>query len=243
MRDQLSACSLSVLALCLLPMSGWAYRPFESTDADVVDAGEIEIELGYFALEHAHGDNGFITPQLVFNYGLTDSLEFIAEFEVEHPPNEETELVDPALLVKAILKEGVLQDKQGISFAVEAALLLPTADSEEDRVGYEAIGIFSGQVNRFTYHVNLGGGVDRVDHRTFGVWGVILELPVSSELVLVGELNGESVPDGRAENSGLLGLIWEPSSVPNIALDVGIRRGISSEAPDWGVTLGLSVSF
>lgn len=245
MLESLNHCRAGIIAgagLLVLPLSAWAYRPFDSTDAAVVDAKEVEIELGYLTWERADSENTFLAPQLVVNYGVTDKLEVIAEFEVEHPANEESELVDPALLVKSVLKEGFLQDKQGISFAVEAGLLLPSSLPEEDRVGFEALAIVSGQVAGFTYHLNLGGGVDRVDGGTFGVWGVIAELPVSSQLRLVAEINGESVPDGRADNSGLLGLIWEPSALPMV-LDAGIRGGISSEAADWGVTLGLSVNF
>lgn len=224
-------------------MSAWAYRPFESTDAAVVDPKEVEIELGYLTWERAGSENTFLTPQLVLNFGVINNLEVIAEFEIEHTANDETELVDPALLVKAVLKEGILQDKRGISFAVEVGVLLPSTISEESGVGFEVVGIVSGLASPFTYHVNVGGGVDRVDSRTVGLWGVIVEFPVGSELRVVGEINGESVRDERADNSALLGLIWEPSSSPNLVLDIGIRTGISGAAPDWGVTLGLSVNF
>ena len=238
------ACSIClVCGLLLVPIKSWAYRPFDSTDADVADAKELEIELGYFNWERTQGENTYITPQLVINYGLTNTLEVIAEFDVEHDLDGKSQLVDPGLFLKGMLKQGVLQDKQGISIAVEAGLLLPSAIDGENRVGYEAMGIVSGTLSSFTWHLNLGGGVDRTDHSTFGLWGVVAELPITPNLRLVAELNGESVRGETAESSSLIGFIWEPSSLPELTLDLGIRRGISSEASDWGATLGLTFSF
>jgi hypothetical protein len=74
-------------------------------------------------------------------------------------------------------------------------------------MGFEAIGIVSGQLSSITYHVNLGGGLDRVDGDVFGLWGVIGEVPVSPGIRLVGEVNGEQVRRESVENSGLLGVI------------------------------------
>ena len=234
---------LLVYGLLLLPVKAWAYRPFVSTDADVAAAGEVEIELGYFNWERAEGENAYVTPQLVFNYGLTDTLELIAEFDLEHDLDGNSQLVYPALFLKAVLKPGALQDRPGISFAVEAGLLLPSAITGENSTGFEAIGILSGTLDRITWHLNLGGGLDRVDHSSFGLWGVIVETPLTPGLTLMAEFNGESLRGEAAENSALLGVVWEPSSLPDLTLDIGIRRGTSRAAPDWGATLGLTFSF
>jgi hypothetical protein len=234
---------LICVATLVIPLSASAYRPFDSTDADVVDAREIELELGYFSWSRAASENGYATPQLVFNYGITNRLELVAEFELEHADGEKSQLVDPGIFLKSVLVDGVLQEQQGLSFAIEAGVLLPSAIGAEDKTGFEAIGILSGQVSAVTYHLNLGAGVDRVDHREFAIWGVIMELPVSAKLTLAAEINGESAPDGRAETSALFGLIWRPTVRENIVLDVGIRGGMSSEAADVGITMGLSISF
>jgi hypothetical protein len=242
-RVSRQAAYLLLCGLFLAPIKAWAYRPFVSTDADVADKGEIEIEFGYFNWERADDENSYITPQLVFNYGLTDTLELVGEFEVEHQSGEKSQLVDPGLFLKSVLKPGVLQGRQGLSFAVEAGLLLPSEIDEEDRTGFEAFGIVSGTLANLTWHLNLGGGIDRIDHSSFGLWGVALEHPVNSNLKLVGEFNGESLKSEAAENSVLLGLVWEPASTPGLELDLGLRQGTSHEAADWGATLGLTFSF
>ena len=223
----------------LLPAVAWAYRPFVSTDAAVADPKEVEIELGYFNLDRSHGDNIISTPHTVFNYGVAKNLELVAEFNLEVSPT--VEVTDPSVSLKAVLKEGVLQDKPGVSVAVEAGPLLPWTLPHEHRVGFEAVGIVSGKLSVLTLHVNGGGGVDRRGE-LFGVWGLIGELPISSKLRLVGEVNGESAQSERPNNSGLLGLIWQPTD-KNLFLDLGVRHGISRAAPDWQFTLGLTFGF
>ena len=169
----------------------WGYRPFVSTDAAVADVKEMEIELGYFNLERERGKNTFIVPKAVLNYGLVRNLELVGEFAVEEPRHGPVRLADPALSLKAVLKEGVLQEKNGISLAVEAGPLLPATNREENRFGFEGIGILSGKLDALTYHVNFGGGVDRAQTNPFMVWGVIAELPITKTEVGGGNQRGE----------------------------------------------------
>jgi hypothetical protein len=226
----------------LLPAStAWGYRPFVSTDAAVADPNELEVELGYFNLERSRGESTFIVPKVILNYGIIRNLEVVGEFEVAKPPDRGAQLVDPGLFLKAVLKEGVLQEQEGIGVAVEVGPLLPSTVQGEQRLGFEGIGILSGRLLPFTYHLNVGGGVARAEANPFVIWGMIVELPVFPRFRLVGEVNGKSARGRLADNSGLVGFIWQPSS-SSLFLDAGIRRGFSSGAPGWGFTLGLTFS-
>src|SRR5437870_13234632 len=222
-----------------MPACAWAYRPFVSTDAAVADPREVEIELGYFNLERAGGKNTIATPSMVLNYGVAKNLELVGELRLQASPD--VEITDPALSLKGVVKEGVLQDKPGLSIAVEAGLLLPSTLPREHGVGFEAIGIVSGKLAPVTVHVNGGGGLDRDGH-AFAIWGVIGELPLHSKLRLVGEVNGETTEGERPTNSALLGIIWQPTS-KSLFLDAGVRHGISHVAPDWQFTIGLTFGF
>jgi len=242
----LSAIPFSILpvALALIFSSSlaWGYRPFVSTDAAVADVKEIEIEFGYFNLARERGKTTFIVPKAVLNFGVFKDVEVVGEFAVEEPPHSSVRLVDAGLSLKAVLKEGVLQEKDGISFAVEAGPLLPSTNKEENRFGFEAIGIISGKLSVLTYHLNLGGGVDRAHTNPFVFWGMIGELPITSKLRLVGEIDVESVRRNKPDNSALLGFIWE-APWHNSFVDAGIRRGLSSAAMDWAFTTGLTFGF
>jgi hypothetical protein len=219
-----------------------AYRPFISTDAAVVDPKELEIELGYFTLRRERGENTFLIPSAVLNYGLWRNVELVGEFRVARAPSGDVDVIDPGVFVKAVLKEGVLQEHEGIGVAVEAGPLLPSTVRGERGAGFEAIGIVTGRVAPFTFHVNVGGGVDRSAAKPFGVWGVIGELPLHPRLRVVGEVAGESVQGEPANNSTLLGVIWQPSS-RNVSWDVAVRRGITRGAPDWQITTGVTFGF
>ena len=217
-----------------------AYRPFVSTDAAVADPREVEIELGALTLRRTGHENTFTTPSVVVNYGVWERWELVGEFRVQEGAG--TEITDPGVFLKGVLKEGVLQDKDGVSLAVEAGLRLPSTVKGERGVGFEASGILSARLAPVTVHLNVGGGVDRADARPFATWGLIGELPVTARFRVVGEVNGESTKGQRPNNSALVGFIWQPWSA-NIFLDSAIRRGISSGAPDWEFTAGVTFGF
>ena len=96
--------------------------------------------LGYFTLERDKGKNTFIIPKVVLNYGLIRNLELVGEFGVEEPPHGTVRLQDTALSLKAVLKEGVLQEKPGVSFAVEARPLLPSTGKRRKRLALRQSG-------------------------------------------------------------------------------------------------------
>jgi hypothetical protein len=242
MRTPLTHGLFVLACLVLLASSAWGYRPFVSTDAAVAERARIEIELGYLTLVRTQGEHTFMIPLVVVNYGLAQTLELVGEFKGEEAPETGPQLIDPALSLKAVLREGILQEKAGVSVAVEMGLLLPSTMPGERKLGFEGVGIVSHRVSPFTFHLNIGGGVDREETRPFGVWGVITALPIGATVRLVGEVNGESVHGEAANNSGLLGVLWQPPWLKAV-VDAGIRRGFSRGAPDWLFTTGLTFSF
>jgi hypothetical protein len=126
--------------------------------------------------------------------------------------------------------------------AVEAGPLLPSTVKGARGVGFEGSGILSARLAPVTVHVNVGGGVDRSDARPFVTWGVIGEVPLTARFRFVSEVNGEGTKGQRPNNSVLVGFIWQPSTA-NIFLDAAMRRGISSGAPDWEFTAGVTFGF
>jgi hypothetical protein len=232
---------LLVCVVCCPASRAWGYRPFVSTDAAVAERQEMEIEFGYFTLERAQGEQTFTIPSLVLNYGLHTNIELVGELRVQESPNQTVEVVDPGLFVKAVLKEGVLQGKEGLSVAIEVGPLLPSTVAGERRLGFEGIGILSGRLPPFTYHVNLGGGIQRAGSKPVALWGVIGEWPVGPTVRIVGEINGEQARQERAHHTALLGVLWRPS-VTNLVLDAGLRRGVQG-GPDWQITAGVTFSF
>src|SRR6266446_4487518 len=102
----------------------WAYRPFVSTDAAVADPREIEIEFGALTLDRTGRENTFTEPSVVVNYGVHERWELVGKISVQEGSG--TEITDPGVFLKGVLKEGVLQGRDGFSVALEAGPLLPS---------------------------------------------------------------------------------------------------------------------
>jgi hypothetical protein len=224
-----------------------AYRPFESTDADVVALREIEVELGVVGFRREQGRTQVVSPSLVVDVGLLERVEAIGEGKVTYEQGRSARLEDAALGLKWLARAGSLQGVgTGPSLAVEALALLPSAPGEH-HVGGVIVGIASVERAGFLAHVNAGALVDR-SSKPGALWGLIVERMLDERLRAAIEVNGEIVPGEPAEVSGLLGAIWQvelrtPLGSLSLALDAGIRRGFSAGAPDWEGTLGLTVPF
>src|SRR5262249_12510616 len=149
-----------IVALLLLVMApgALAYRPFDSTDASVAEAGKLELELGplgYLVEGHEHF---LVIPALIANLGLSRRWELVLEgrhvlLVTEGQGEPRSRLVDPGLFVKGVLREGTLQDGVGPSVAVEAGVLLPTVNGESG-AGASVAAIVSQRWSSMTVHIN-----------------------------------------------------------------------------------------
>lgn len=221
----------------------FAYRPFIFTDAAVAAVKEWEIEVGLFSMTHDRGINEIFVPSLRFNYGILKNWELVGEFDLQvykQGKDRNRELTDPAFFLKGVLREGILQDKKGISFVVELGVLLPSTVEGERKAGLEGIVVITGKLSDLVFHLNLGGEFDRDRFAPHGLWGMILEYSLASRLRLVGEINGSIQRNNPSEYSGLIGVIYEAGGFD---VDFGIRKGFSNAASDWALTTGMTISF
>jgi hypothetical protein len=167
----------------------------------------------------------------------------VAEFDNQvygEDTNGNWQVRNPGLFLKGILIEGLLQNKPGPGLATEFGILPPSTVKGESRIGASGIFILSNKIKEWVYHLNLGLEIDNVKQDPALVWGIILEYPVSRSIRLVGELNGFANVYDAPDNSGLIGFIW---LYRKIAIDLGIRFGLSREAVDQAVTTGVTFSF
>jgi hypothetical protein len=230
-------------SLALSPQA-FAYRPFDGTDAAVADEGELEIELGPAGFRKDSSGKTLIAPNYVVNLGVMKNWELVIQGQGEHPigqPDAQSSLVGNGVFLKGVLKEGVLQDKPGASFATEFGVLLPGVNAE-DGVGASLLGIVSQRWDWGTAHFNVGAELTR--QQTGDVFiGTILEGPHTWKIRPVAEIFYER-EFGQAQTvSGLIGAIWQVRD--NLAVDVGVRHAVTNgRAVDEiraGVTFGFSL--
>lgn len=221
---------LAAMVAIAAPGETRAYRPFDSTDASVVEAGQVEIELGTGWLGEDSDD--FVTaPALILNGGLVEGWEIVLQakslFATDDVPREsDWQLVDTGVFAKGVLRSGSLQGREGPSIATEFGVLLPTVHGTRG-AGATCVGIVSDRWDWGTVHVNAAASLTRQHH--FDLLGGLIvegvyEWPVRPALELFVEREF-----GTAwTTSGLVGAIWRVDET--LLFDVGFRVARAGDA-------------
>jgi hypothetical protein len=211
------------LALLADAHAAHAYRPFDSTDAAVADPGEIEIELGPLAYTDSPHASITEAPVLTVNAGLANSWEAVldASRAIARSANEnDIVTVETALLLKRVLRAGVLQEQAGWSVATEFGVLLPTMSVDDD-YGVSLALIGSREMSRALVHANVGFAQNR-DGNAELFSGLIVEDVASAPVRPVAELTFEYERGTDTRSAGVLvGAIWERGD--NLNFDMAVR--------------------
>jgi hypothetical protein len=214
----------------LWPAGAQAYRPFDGTDADVAHFGEFELELmpvGYLALP---GQRVLQAPWIVANLGIWPRFELVLEGRHQWlldrgPQDPRHRVTDADVLIKGVLREGVLHGKTGPSVALEVGPLLPSWRGEAGW-GASADLIVSEQWTWVSAHLNLQAQRTRA-HNPDSFTGIILEGPATWPVRPVAEIYYEREFGGTLRVlSTLGGVIWQVSD--DFALDAAARATLGT---------------
>lgn len=235
--------ALVAFALAAQAAPAIAYRPFDSTDADVARAGEVEMELG--PLQYLReGSSRFVhVPALIANFGLSGDRELVVEGRNEvaidpGPDEPRSALVDNAVSLKQVLRRGILQDKPGPSVAAEYGLLLPSTDG--GGAGFSVAGIVSQRWEAATVHLN--GVLARTrEHEPAAFLGTILEGPFAWPVRPVAEVFTQRISNGPRTDSFLAGAIWRARE--GLSFDAALRSARVGDEAVHELRLGLTWDF
>lgn len=207
-----------------LPAS--AFRPFDGTDAAVVDQGRLEIELQPAGLLKDVSGTNLVAPAVRFNYGFAKNWEAVWEGQIETPlsPSGPTSLQAAGAFLKTVLREGSLQNKTGPSIATEFGVLLPDS-RDSSGTGASLAGIVSQRWDWGSIHLNGAVSVTREHHGDLFV-GAIIEGPATWTVRPVAEVFYEKEFATSETVSGLVGLIWQVRE--EVAVDLGLRHAVTS---------------
>jgi hypothetical protein len=201
--------------------------PFDGTDADVAELHELELEIGPIGYYRAGETHYFVTGGVI-NFGLIPRMELVLQGFDFVPLDAQSGLnkfTDTGLFVKAVWRQGCLQDRDGPSFATEVGPLLPTVNDTKDFGAYVG-GIFStclGDTLIIHWNAEVQILPQTYDLDLYG--GAILEPPPSKYVVRpVAEFFVEHNFGGIQTYSGLVGGIWQVSD--KLALDAAIREAL-----------------
>jgi hypothetical protein len=232
-----------VVSSPLLSRSAHAYRPFDSTDASVAEAGEFELEAGPAGYLRIGPSRYLVAPALVANLGLFDRCEAVLQGRelilLEGVSGEaHTRWNNNEASLKFVLRKGSLQGESGVSIGTELGLLLP--GQSEPGIGASGTLLVSQRWSFATLHLSLAA--ERTRESNPGViTGAIVEGPFDWWARPVGELLFEDEIDGERRVSGLVGAILRVND--NLVLDAAIRvardelearAGLTWTLPVWG---------
>lgn len=173
-----AAGAVATVAVVALAPAAWAYRPFDQTDADVVERRRWELEIGPVALQRSRDELVVVAPSLIVNYGLARNAELVLEGKNERAfgsgADHRWKPQDFAVSIKAVVRPGSLQGEGGPSIAVEPSVLLPGRD--QGGVGGQVGVILSAAADAGALHFNLVPGFSRA-HAPAGTIALIAEGP------------------------------------------------------------------
>lgn len=226
------------------PAAASAYRPFDSTDAAVADRGDLEIELGPLGYLAQGPGKALVAPSLVLNWGFADRCELVLQGrqvvqlggEVQEP---RLRVEDAALSLKAVLRQGTLQEKTGPGVATELGALLPAANGASG-FGAEWALIVSHRWPDLTVHVNGAAAWTRA-RQPGGSGGVVLEGHDAWAVRPVAEVFVEGERGSATMVSGLVGAIWRVRE--GLSFDVAVRRARAGAVDTTELRLGLTWGF
>jgi hypothetical protein len=230
--------------LYLWATAAQAYRPFDSTDAAVVDQGEFELELGPLG-RLRQGDRRFrISPTVVANYGFAENRELVIQgqrqVEIDREPGQaRSSIVENGVFIKQVLRPGVLQEQPGLSVATEYGFLLPSVHGEHG-TGFSVAGIVSQRTEALSLHLNGAVAINR-EHEPDAFVGAIVEGPHAWRVRPVAEVFGEQASGSPRLISRLVGAIWRAGD--DLSFDIGVRAAHAGGESIRELRLGLTWSI
>jgi hypothetical protein len=220
-----------------------AFRPFDSTDAAVTGAGELQLELEPLGRRREDGKRTAIAPAMAANFGLGGgrelSIEGKRELALDREPGEpRSTLVDNEAFFKHLLRRGSLQDESGPSVAAEYGLLLPSVHAGHG-TGFSVAGAVSQRWPAATLHLNAALARNR-EHEPQVFAGAILEGPDAWRVRPVAELFTEKASGSARVRSALAGAIWRVHE--RLSFDLGLRAAHAGSQSVRELRLGLTWS-
>jgi len=190
----------------------------------VAETGAFELELGPVHWYDYGGRQFLLSPVTVLNFGIFADAELVIDLQgstalgpLEERPR--TALLGTDVMLKYMLHDGALQEKPGLSVALELGILTPEINGT-DRFGTSAGIIVSHRSDCGSVHFNQWSSFTR-DHRFGTFTGAIVEGPSTWPVRPVSELFYAREFGAEQSLSGLLGAIWSQQAV--LSFDTALR--------------------
>jgi hypothetical protein len=258
MFNRILAARLAAWAIIFAPAAAWATHPLTSDDTGTQGKGNFQLEVNG---EYDHKVKDALTSinsqaNATLTYGIIDSVDLVAGIPYLWTSLKSDDRVinssangfsDATLDVKWRFYEN-----DGLSFAIKPGLNLPSGDFGEGlgsgKLGYHVYMIGTLEAGSWTFLTNLGyiRNETDADDAEKDIWHVSAAAiySINEQWKIAGDLVAErntDKDDGTNPVSAIAGLIYSPTK--DIDLDVGVKAGLTSAAPDWAILAGTTFRF
>jgi hypothetical protein len=236
------------VSLAGLPNWSFAARPLATEDAGTAEKGAVEIEL---AFDHARDDNRdkFYAPSLQVAYGLTERIEIAAGLPYLFFDPQDGGRADGVGDLYAYLKYRVWGERDLYpALTLKPFLKVPTADEDKGlgsgKTDFGLTAAFSESFTGFNLHLDgtyvFCGEKDVTDQLSLGLAG---EFEIVKGFNFVSEVRyGNNFNSSRKDDPAtLMGGIQ--AEFAGAVFDAGLTLGLNRAAPDYLVTVGVTLKF
>ena len=245
---RISRCRCALCAALLVPSAAWASHPLITDDAGTVGQGHFQFEVSGQADHNKEGGKttGGGLAAATLSYGITDTIDLVVGVPYLWTENDNG-FSDTSVDVKFRVFE-----KDGLSFAIKPGLSLPTGDDDKGlgmgRLGGHLYLIGTKEIGAWSFNVNLG----YIRNETSGdtdeknIWhaSVAAIYTLNDQWKIAADIVADRNTDNDGDNdpvSAIAGVIFSPTK--DIDFDFGVKRGITSSAPDWSLMAGTTFKF
>jgi outer membrane receptor for ferrienterochelin and colicin len=230
--------------------NAFAGRPLTTDDAYTVEKGKFQLETGIDFTRQDNHDKEF-SPSVTLTYGLLERMDvglgsawlFVDPAEGKH----ENGLGD----TEAKVKYHLIDQKGWIPhFAVSGTLKIPTASESEGlgsgEVDFNINTIFTWNLSeRWQLYSNLGYTFIGEHHVNDELnYSIAAQFGLSDKWALVGDIFGVNNFNGNKHDDPISGLVGAQYLLSdNFVLDAGVEIGMNKAAPDYRLTVGLTIFF
>lgn len=244
---------LIFIAYCLLPVSVYAARPLATEDAVVAGKGitQFEAALDYTKIKDVGEGTSLLLSPI---HGVTEETEFSLRVPYILGRPESPSKVEGWGDVSFIMKHMLVEENKNIPAALlRMTIKLPTGDEEKDlgtgdtNIGF--LGAITKNIGSSTIHLNLGytfvgDQKDEPNDKNELNYGIAGEYGVGKKTRVVGEIYRLYDIDYKAEETkrrALIGLTYRLDDT--FTMDIAAKRGLEDASDEYGLIMGMTVTF
>ena len=240
---------ITICAVFLWCGSAFAAHPLITDDAGTLGAGNLQLELtGEYAKDS--GDSATEMAAAVAG-GLRDDLDIVLSVPYQFlrsTDDEGARVTEDGISDAALELKWRFYETEHCSLALKPGITFPTGDDDnglgDGKAAYSAVFIATGSVDPVTLHMNLGYTKNRKELRNVWNYSLAAEYELGNDLLLVGNVGGETNSDKEAGTHPafvLGGVIYNVNE--SLSVDLGIKAGLNKAEPDYAVLAGLTFAF